>query len=294
MESFDPDNQAWATTAIDTLLGWRSADGGWPYRPGQASATEPTALGILALDHAGVEWDASTATDWLIARRRSDDLFTASENHAEASWTSPLAALALHDRGYTDVALAAAEALLALEVHTPAPLQAGLYGFDTQIPGWPWTDGDFSFVEPTGLTLILLKRLGYRDHPRVRDGASLLRDRAIDGGGWNYGEPNVLGGDMFPIVVPTALALLALADEQDDVTAAGLSWLRGETESLSSLLSLTWATLAIRLLDDSFDANSMALTNAWAEAPSNRRGPMETALALLALADRGDHPLGVA
>jgi hypothetical protein len=140
--------------------------------------------------------------------------------------------------------------------------------------------------------MIFLKQNGYRGAVRVRQGADLLHDRAIEAGGWNYGEPAVLGGDLFPTDVPTAVALLALADERDDTAAAGLSWLLSRRGQISSLLSLGWVTIALNVLgvlDDDWRAD---VVDRWHALPE-RRGPRETALCLLGLSDTADHPLGV-
>ncbi len=286
----------WTATAGANLLGLQNADGGWPYHAGQASATEPTALAILALSVSGDDLSAeplNAAAAWLGARQRSDGLFTACPVHEEAGWLTPLAALALHQRGITSASQAAADALLTLPVHTFRPFWTGTYGYDTQIQGWPWTPGDFSFVEPTCLAMVFLKKLGHFATPRVREGARLLRDRALAAGGWNYGEPRVLGGDLFPAIGPTALALLALADEPDETTTAGLNWLLDQRGRISSLLSLGWAAIALNVLgwlDSDWQA---AVISRWQELAPERRGPMETSLCLLGLVSGGDHPLGV-
>ena len=151
----------------------------------------------------------------------------------------------------------------------------------------------FIAAEPTCLAMIFLKKAGYRDHPRVREAADMLRNRALAGGGWNYGEPRVLGGALYPAVGSTAMALAALADEQDDVTAAGLSWLLAQRGAISSLPSLGWATIALNVLGRLDDAWSGDVIATWSASPPQRRGPLETSLGLLGLASPGNHPLGV-
>jgi hypothetical protein len=206
-----------------------------------------------------------------------------------------LAALALSRQGRVAAAGTAAAALLAEPVFTISPLQAdGMYGYDTNIPGWPWTYGDYSFVEPTGLAMIFLKRAGHGSAARVRQGASMLRARAFASGGWNYGEPRVLGGDLFPTVAPTAVALLALADEQDEASAAAATWLAAQRGQVSSLFSLGWAAIALNvfnLLDDNWRADVRAR---YCALPVERQTPMETALCLLGLAPRDNHPFALA
>src|SRR5262249_49695155 len=88
----------------------------------------------------------------------------------------------------------------ALEVHD----------IDLGLVGWPWAEGNFSWVEPTAWACIALRRAGHDDHPRVEEGLRLLLDRAFDDGGINYGNRQVLGKRTDPIPGPTALMLLAL------------------------------------------------------------------------------------
>jgi hypothetical protein len=89
---------------------------------------------------------------------------------------------------------------------------------DTSIPGWPWIDGTFSWVEPTAIAMLAL-RAARRDPAlatvpaiasRLRDGERLLVDRATPDGGWNYGNKRVLDYDLEPFPDTSAWALLAL------------------------------------------------------------------------------------
>lgn len=286
----------WITTTAAELLTAQNSDGGWTYSADQASAIEPTALAMLALGEiTSGEQALTSAADWLQARQLSDGLFTASTIHQEASWLSPLAALALQQQGYSAAAESALQAILNVAVYTISNvLEQSPYGYDTQIPGWPWNVGGFSFTEPTALAMIFLKRSGYASADKVIEGARFLRDRALNSGGWNYGEPKVLGGELFPAVVPTAMALLALADERDAITSSAEAWLSSQVESSSSLMSLGWAGIALNVLGLLDDDWRSAIMNRWSELPTSRLGPMETALCLLGLIDTSDHPMGVA
>lgn len=285
----------WRSEAAGELASLQAADGGWPYVVGQTSATEPTALAMLALAAAGVGgYRRSEAADWLAARQRGDGMFTASPLVEEGGWLTALAGVAMLREGRTDLASASAIALLDEATYTfYSPLTANVYNYDTQLRGWPWTPGDFSLVEPTALAMIFLKQAGYRDHARVREAADMLRNRAVAGGGWNYGEPRVWNADLFPIVSNTGVVLAALADEQEGTTAAGLTWLQSQRGAITSLPSLGWATIGLNVLgslDDAWRADAIEL---WRSSPSERRGPMETALCLLGLSEAGVHPLGV-
>lgn len=275
---------SWKEAARAHLRALRNPDGGWPYRAGDESATEPTALAVLALMGSLADEGLPIAADWLEARQIAPGQFSASVSHQEASWLTPVAALALSEAGRVELAAAAADALLREPVFTFS--QAGpqrLYGYDTTLAGWGWNAGTFSFVEPTAWSTIFLKRRGFGEDPRVREAATLLRDRALADGGWNYGEPEVLQGRLYPAEAPTALALLALSDERDAVVEAGAGWLRGRLGEITSLYSLGWSAIALARLDGPSEAWIAQVTSRWEALPIDRCDAVGTALSLIAV-----------
>lgn len=281
----------WAIAAMGELLSLRGPDGGWPYRAGAASAIEATSLALLALNGRDAGADIlTTAADWLAARQQADGLFTAAPPHEVGSWLTPLAAMAVAGQGRAANAASAAEALLAMSTYTFSQFPPGTYGYDTRLAGWPWSPGAFSFVEPTALTVLFLKQAGYGEHGRVREAVHLLRDRVLAAGGWNYGEPEVLGGRLYPAEAPTALALLALQDEQDATTAAGLGWLRQREGQITSLYSLGWAATALNVLGAISREWQDTVAESWSLLPPQRRDAVGTALCLLALREAEGHP----
>lgn len=86
----------------------------------------------------------------------------------------------------------------------------GWLGFDATIPAWPWIDQTAPWVEPTAYALLSLKRTGHGQSPRVAQGEALLRDRQCADGGWNYGNPKVLGAALESYLPPTGWATMAL------------------------------------------------------------------------------------
>ena len=89
------------------------------------------------------------------------------------------------------------------------------YGHDPRLPAGPGSTGTHSWLEPTAMAVLALRRAGQAGHQRTRDGERLIRDRAIRSGGWNYGNSTVFGADLRPQPAPTGLALLALAGIDD-------------------------------------------------------------------------------
>jgi hypothetical protein len=76
-------------------------------------------------------------------------------------------------------------------------------------------------------------------HARIDAAERLLLDRCCRDGGWNFGNANVMGQDLFPHVPTTALALLALQGRHDDpAVAKSLSFLESHWSEESSPLAL--------------------------------------------------------
>jgi hypothetical protein len=88
-------------------------------------------------------------------------------------------------------------------------------GRDTFNRGWPWQPGTTSWVEPTALSIVALRRAASRFQNselriRVREGEALLLTLRTNDGGWNYGNASVLGVDLPSYPETTAVALLGL------------------------------------------------------------------------------------
>ena len=85
------------------------------------------------------------------------------------------------------------------------------------------------------------------DPVRVRDAERLLEDRACRGGGWNYGNSNMLGQELAAYVPTTAVALLAMRDRAGDpASIQGLEFLERHATSERSALALALASRALR------------------------------------------------
>jgi hypothetical protein len=123
---------------------------------------------------------------------------------------------------------------------------------DNSIQGWSWIDHTFSWVEPTAWCLLALKTCAQKWHAhidpvRLRDAERLLVDRSCRGGGWNYGNSNMLGKELVAYVPTTAVALLALRDRASEpVVIDGLQFLEQHSISERSALALGLASRALR------------------------------------------------
>jgi hypothetical protein len=122
---------------------------------------------------------------------------------------------------------------------------------DNQLQAWAWIEGTFSWVEPTALCLLALKRRPAgtpEEADRVRSGEAVLLDRVCVGGGWNYGNRAVFHQDLRPYVPVTALGLLALQDRAEEpAVRQSLDWLSANAVSEPSAMALSLAAVALTL-----------------------------------------------
>jgi hypothetical protein len=199
--------------AVRLLLRAQLSDGSWPSLIGDEESSWTTALAICVLNSAN---DSSGARErgqsWLLKTRGR-------EAHWFWRWKFKTA-----DRN----------------VH-----------FDPDKYGWPWISGSASWVIPTAFSLIAIKQFtacnrSEASEKRIHLGVEMLLDRACVDGGWNSGNSVVYGVPLRPHVEATAIALLALQDEQrTEMIRKSLSWLRQNAASIDSVSSLAWCILSL-------------------------------------------------
>src|SRR5207249_4260385 len=126
-----------------------------------------------------------------------------------------------------------------------------LNDINTTLRGWPWAEGNFSWVEPTAWACLALQRIGQDDQERVQDGLRVLLDRTLPGGGLNYGNRVVLGLALEPIPTPTALALLAMQRlPRQERIIESVRYLAERALLGEDVEHLCWARLALDLYRD--------------------------------------------
>ncbi|MED5373351.1 MAG: hypothetical protein VX899_20190 [Myxococcota bacterium] len=190
-------------------------DGGWGYLPGQPSSAEPTLLALACSDAGDPAW----------------------LDRAELGWAALMGPSLLRRRD-PGRARALVDAVLALQ-GDPGGISAGTY--DASIPGWAWVDGTFSWVEPTAWGVLGLRAQDQAEHPRCVQGTALLVDRQCSDGGWNSGNPDVLGADLPGYLYAAGLCALALPP--GDAVERALEFAEGVREAPSTL-NLSYAILA--------------------------------------------------
>jgi len=285
--------------ALSLLLSNQNGDGGWGAVGGKQSNTEVTALGALALRSAGADPAAlDKAQSWLGRRQQADGSWPLNDSVKESSWATALAMIALSE-AQSERAVKAGNWLLEQAGGKPG-LLANLILFVTRrkrvvrlnqdLIGWPWTAGNFSWVEPTSYCVIALKKLKQKlpaepYQERISQAELMIYDRMCAGGGWNYGNAEVYDEKLWPYPDTTALALIATQDHrQRHENQISLRELQNLALKADSGLAIAWAAICFAI----YGQDSSVFKNALAQrfAKSQFLGENKVlALALLALGD---------
>jgi hypothetical protein len=172
----------------------------------------------------------------------------------------------------------------------PADDPDHIVGHDTMLVGWPWVAGTHSWLEPTAMAVLALRRVGSSSHPRVDEGYRLIRDRAIATGGWNYGNKAAFGHPLRPQPAPTGLALLALAnrDKCTPTIARAIHYLQETLLSVRASASLGWGLLGLRAWSSVPEEADRWLAEAYQRAKGRPDATVKLSLLLLA---GGEHAL---
>jgi len=240
---------------LEKLVSLAHPEGGWGYTAGVSIHPEPTCLGILALRLASERFaePLESAQRALEAQANPDGSCKRRNDREEAIWPTALALFVHAASGRPSAILDRTAAfLLSIKGQDPDDKQAAeIHDINLKIEGWPWANGNFSWVEPTAWACLALRRAGLGDHSRVRQGQELLLDRAFDDGGINYGNRFVLGRRTEPIPGPTALMLLALqGGSLERRLSAAVEYLAGRALAGDDLQHLCWAKLALDCFRD--------------------------------------------
>ncbi|HLJ13963.1 MAG TPA: prenyltransferase/squalene oxidase repeat-containing protein [Bryobacteraceae bacterium] len=173
------------------------------------------------------EVSGSRAITFLLKSQLGDGSWPAFRGDSEGSWTTALAVCTLNATG--DFAAAREKATRWLNA------ERGREGnwlwrwkfktvdrsvrFNPDKYGWSWSRDSASWVIPTAFSVIALKQFtacnrNAESEKRIRLGVEMLLDRACVAGGWNAGNSVVYGVPLRPHIEATAIALLALQDEE--------------------------------------------------------------------------------
>lgn len=249
------------------LLALANRSGGWGYYPGRGSRIEPTCWALLSLGDRAKDFDPEPHRHFLRSCQRPSGFLVEDATFPTNVGFNAFAAVAMLGEPSLrsdPVLLALLEALV-----KQAGLQVGQsphFRQDNSLRGWSWIDSTFSWVEPTCWGVLALKRAQILDvapkdaRARVEEAERMLIDRCCRDGGWNYGNANALGKDLFPYVPVTALGLLALQNRPDvDAVVRSLRYLQDHWASEASTISLGLTSLGFRRFGLATDKVDMAL-----------------------------------
>jgi hypothetical protein len=234
--------------AQDFLINSHLAGTGWGYAALNPQAyPEPTCYSLLALY--GTSFSPSDTLTWLAGLvQENGQLLLPGDDMPNWATSILIITLTRLDQ-LPEVRTSSINWLLEWKSQTSD--DAGVIKLDPTLVGWPWISDTFSWVQPTGFGALALKLSGLKTHERVKEAESLLLDRMCLQGGWNYGNPVVLGSELSPEVVDTAIALFGLQDlpEAADAIEKGLVVLEELTPERPSALALALSILCFQVFD---------------------------------------------
>ena len=211
----------------------RKEDGGFSPAPGGLSEPEPTAMAAIALDDA-------PAQRWLAEHQEPDGAFILGPEEVRNDNATAIAAIALEG-------VPREKALEYVVTHRAQPQDEDhRFPHNPETRGWGWTSLTFGWTEPTARVVLALKLLR-PDAPELQDGLRTLADRECVGGGWNYGNRQVLGTDLEPFLQTTAAGLMAVQDGPGDLRDRAITVVENLWDSERGGLSWAMALVALRL-----------------------------------------------
>jgi hypothetical protein len=238
----------------------QNPDGGWGYFPGKQSWFEPTTYAMLAL-HGTPNSGDSLERAWKLLRswQTPDGSSRPNGQVQGGTWVTAQAVTLACVRGVYDEQVRSSVDWLLRVVGAETNLGMRTAAFfhllktkaDFSHQGWPWRDGNASWVEPTVQALLALKKVA-KKYPsseldrRVREGEAQILSRRCSDGGWNCGNPNVLNYDLPSYPETTALALLGLQGRSREELADPLAVAARFRAETRSSLARAWLVIALR------------------------------------------------
>jgi uncharacterized protein (DUF362 family) len=291
---------------LEALAALALPEGGWGYAPNQGAHLEPTCLALLALAREPERFKTVLDGGKAFVQKcaAGDGTYRLERGREEAVWPTSMVLFTLASLGtpVNDWKSSAAMLLGLQGKHKAEEGDQEVHDIDLSIVGWPWAYDNFSWAEPTAWACVALRRAGFGEHERVKEGIRLLIDRALDEGGINYGNRRILGRILEPIPGPTALMLLAVQDNKHPRIDAAVAYLADRALAGDDLEHLCWARLALDLYTDQpgvrdkltqINERIEASRQARAETSYVRPAPLRVALTALALHTDHDNPFRI-
>ncbi len=244
---------------INVLVGAQNRDGGWPYRKGAGSWTEPTVYALLAQLADWKEPESfGRGVNWLRTAQRADGGWSPNPTVAQSTWVTALVALLPSDSVGLTRQQGAVEWLLRQKGEESSFLYRlrnkllgrGVAGVDEIRDGWPFFPGAAAWVTPTALTILALEKMqrlepGKQIDSRIDLGRQFLLDRICRDGGWNYGRSNVLGVEADSYPETTGVALLALHGARSPRLPQAIHAAQEHLQRCRSAEAMSWLMLGL-------------------------------------------------
>jgi len=307
------------TQIINFLLEQQNMDGSWGFSPGKAGATEATAYALMSL--ASEDFARGAIKRGVAFLRKTQSVrggwSVNTQDTEEAAWATALAGLALLSfEGTESMRTTAAGFIVRSFGKHPRPWILGLAdwmrSFDASyveenLRGWKWSPDTANWVEPTSYALLFLKKFlqsvasgsnpqasgGSALKPVIAEAESLLYQRMCSEGGWNYGNARVLGEELRPYPLTTAIALIALQNPSSPECQRSLRYLQRTVPEERSALALCMAVHCFSLYGIQTEPWMQAATLLYDET-AFFQNIKTSALALLALQSlNGENPFSL-
>jgi hypothetical protein len=244
---------------VTSITNLQNRDGGWPYRKGGGSSTEPTVLALLAQSvDPGDPQSTERGLAWLRATQRQDGGWPPQPQVPQSTWVTALVALMPRDAlGASRYARAidwlmgqtGKEASLAYKLRNELLGEGG--GVIGKHEGWPFFPGAAAWVTPSAISILSLEKarryqMAGGIQQRIEIGRQFLMDRVCQDGGWNYGRANVLGVEADSYPETTGQALLALHGAPPSKLEKSLAAAQAQARRCQSAEGLSWLQLGLQ------------------------------------------------
>ena len=245
---------------LDFLRNSQNLDGGWGYFTGKQSWLEPTTYAMLALDGTKNS-EARLDSAWKLVRswQTPEGSSRPTGQVSGGTWiTAHVVTLACVRKVYDDSVRSSVDWMLrvsgaesTLTNRVISQLHIIKTKMDFSHKGWPWREGNASWIEPTAHSLVALKKVAsqYRGpelQGRVREGEALILSRRCTDGGWNCGNPNTLNFDLPSYPETTGIALLGLQGSEVMDMKPSLALAEKYWRETTSPLAKAWLAIPLR------------------------------------------------
>ena len=242
-----------------SIIGLQNHDGGWPYRKGGGSWTEPTVFALLAQSvEKGDPQSVDRGLTWLRAAQRQDGGWPPRPSVAQSTWVTSVVALLprdaiglSHHAGAVDWLMGQTGRETSFAYKLRSELMGDGSAAEQARTGWPFFPGAAAWVSPTAISILALEKArryqtGGGLQERIQIGRQFLMDRICKDGGWNYGRSNVLGVDADSYPETTGQALLALNEVESPKLRKTLAAAQDQARRCQSAEGLSWLQLGLQ------------------------------------------------